>query len=76
MLLKNLLENSVLLHPHIMTHVLQTPLLYLGKDFELAMEFLDLVIRLDVPLPLLTDCAKDLAKNPPLPHTKSVLVAL
>jgi hypothetical protein len=55
---------------------LQPPLLYLLNEFELPLEFVDLVIRPDAPLPLLTDCAKDFAKNLPLPHSKPVLVAL
>jgi hypothetical protein len=59
-LVKNLLGNSVLLHP------LQPPLLYLHNEFELPIEFVDLIIRPDPPLPLLTDCAKELAKNLPL----------
>jgi hypothetical protein len=76
MLVKNLLGNSVLLHPHNMTQVLQPPPLYLRNEFELPLEFVDLVIRPDTPLPLLTDCIKDLAKNLLLSHSKLVLVAL
>jgi hypothetical protein len=65
MLVKNLLGNFVLLHPHNMTQVLQPPLLYLHNEFELPTEFVDLIVRPEAPLPL-TDCAKDLAKNLPL----------
>jgi hypothetical protein len=75
MLVKNLLGNSVL-HPRNITQLLQPPLLYLRNEFELPLEFVDLVIRPDAPLPLLADCAKDLAKNLPLPHSEPVLVAL
>jgi hypothetical protein len=76
MLVKNLLGNSVLHHPHNMTQVLQPPLIYLRNEFELPLEFVDLVIPPDAPLPLLTDCAKDLAKKLPFPYLKPVLVAL
>jgi hypothetical protein len=49
-----------------MTQVLQPPLLYLRNEFELPTEFVDLIIHTNVPLPPLTDCAKDLGKNLPL----------
>jgi hypothetical protein len=75
MLVKNLLGNSVL-HPQNMTKVLQPPVLYVRNEFELPIEFVDLVIHPDAPLPLLTDCAKDLAKNLLFPHSKPVLVTL
>jgi hypothetical protein len=70
MLVKNLLRNSVLLHPHNMTQVLQPPLLYLRNELERPLEFVDLVIRPDVPLPLRQRSCEEPSSYYPLRYSK------
>jgi hypothetical protein len=70
MLVKNLLGNSVLLHPHNMTQVLQPPLLYLRNEFELPIEFVDSSFALMRHSPCSKTAPKILRRNF-LSHTRS-----